>query len=158
MRSALATYLKPSPSKDIVCIFPMPPITSRLFPGKCGKEYDIGHIRWHALLVTKWFDRNTIRLALAIVDIRESGHYIANTFRKYLDTVAEILETCLELSSHCKNPVDQQYWLIAQSFLWTSWYRCAMLYLHYLLDHQLRWGFDWERNSHLDLRRPLPDT
>jgi hypothetical protein len=157
---ALLSRLTSSPHlpKTLSAYFQCRPLHHAYFQENVAKNTTLDHINWHALLVTKWFDRNTIRLALAIVDIRESGHYIANTFRKYLDTVAEILETCLELSSHCKNPVDQQYWLIAQSFLWTSWYRCAMLYLHYLLDHQLRWGFDWERNSHLDLRRPLPDT
>lgn len=114
---------------------------------------------WHRLLMTKWFDTNTIRLALTLVEknIKFDG-FASGVVQAYLDTVAEILQASFEFLRSCAEAADQQFWALAQSFLWTCWSRSLMLYFSDNLEIQLQAGFDHERNRFLEVRKPLPEN
>ncbi|KIW29448.1 uncharacterized protein PV07_05262 [Cladophialophora immunda] len=112
---------------------------------------------WENLLVTRWFDTNTIRIALTVVQIYdEKNSNMVNHFRQYLNTLAEILEATFTLLYHCNDAVEQQSWLLASSFLWTCWYRGLMLHLHANLHFHLRLGYNVENLYRLDMKQPLP--
>ncbi|KIW79746.1 hypothetical protein Z517_06360 [Fonsecaea pedrosoi CBS 271.37] len=112
---------------------------------------------WEKLLVTKWIDSNTVRIALTIVQMRDgTSSNLVNHFRQYLNTLAEISEATFTLLYRCNDVVEQQSWLLASSFLWTCWYRGLMLHLHSALHFHLRFGYNVGALDRLDMRQPLP--
>ncbi|OAP61481.1 hypothetical protein AYL99_03684 [Fonsecaea erecta] len=112
---------------------------------------------WNRLLVTRWCDTNTMKIALTIVQIYEAKNSITvDLFGQYLNTLAEISETTFSMLRHCNDALEQQSWLLASSFLWTCWYRGLMLYLHSALHFHLHLGYDVEALYRLNMRQPLP--
>jgi hypothetical protein len=108
------------------------PLPQVYFHENQGANMILDRNTWHKLLIIKWFDTNTIRLALTMVEINlKAEHSLSNTFKSYTHTVAEILEASFDLLPPCKEAADLQLWVLAQSFLWTCWYRSLMLYFSY---------------------------
>ncbi|KAL9625867.1 MAG: hypothetical protein Q9160_000187 [Pyrenula sp. 1 TL-2023] len=114
---------------------------------------------WHKLSITSWFDINTIRLSLMIVEIYMTLETTAlDPLKNYIDRVAEILQGSFGLSRTCTEAADQQYWVLAQSFLWTCWSRALLLYFSYNLDVQIRNGYRYDHNRYLGMQKPLPEN
>ncbi|KIX94155.1 uncharacterized protein Z520_10181 [Fonsecaea multimorphosa CBS 102226] len=127
------------------------------FEGVHDSHVPLDRDTWDKLLVTRWFDTNTIKIALTIVQVHDAKNSIlVDLFGEYLITLAEISESTFSLLYHCNDAVEQQSWLLASSFLWTCWYRGLMLYLHSALHFHLQLGYDVQKLYRLNMRHPLP--
>lgn len=73
---------------------------------------------WTDLQVVKFVSTNVIRLCLEMV--MADGTSYPPVFRRYVDTIAELLEAADRLSKKTANFADAQRWLVVRAFIWTS--------------------------------------
>lgn len=104
---------------------------------------------WDQLQVTSYISTNVIRTALLAVIYRGGA---SGMLQNLVDTIADLLNTASTLSSSTDSGFARQRWFIVQSFLWTSWQRCNMIYFYSILGAYLELGFNDEDRPSLILR------
>lgn len=77
--------------------------------------------QWQNLKVAAHLSCNIIRVAL--LRILELG----NGPKKFIDSIAELLDAASRLSSTAHSEPAKQRWFIVRAFLWTFWQRCTMI-------------------------------
>ncbi|KAK8052333.1 Ankyrin repeat-containing protein [Apiospora rasikravindrae] len=116
---------------------------------------------WEELKVVTRLNTVTLRVALLVATCRFGTYNVGIWIKRFLDFLAEILDHLVSASA---SPVaaarasdDNAESLlvareIATAFVWTTWTRCQLLFLRFLLGNQLRSGYEEQWNQMLALR------
>jgi len=121
---------------------------TRLKPPQRSVNGDVNLV-WNALEVVCSVDTNLLRIVLNFCsvdgDFRMPDQgldrfphlaleevWSVDVLRKYVDTVAELLETVVSMSGLEYDPEKKKNWFLVKACLWTSWQRSVMVFFWYL--------------------------
>ena len=79
-----------------------------------------------------------------------------NMIADYPDILAELLEACSGLESHCTSNAEHQQWYIVRAALWSSWQRSLMLYHYANLRDALERGLTGSQRLRISQRSTTP--
>jgi hypothetical protein len=121
---------------------------TRLKPSQRSVNGDVNLV-WNALEVVCSVDTNLLRIVLNFCsvdgDFRMPDQgldrfphltleevWSVDVLRKYVDTVAELLEAVVSMSGLEYDPEKKKNWFLVKAYLWTSWQRSVMVFFWYL--------------------------
>ena len=141
------------------------PATSLELPHELSgldSEYFISHRfnpelpRWQDLKMASFIDTNVIRIAL----IAGSHHWKAiGVVQDLLNDIADLLTAASKLTGSATRDRERDSWFLVRAFLWATWQRGSMLYLHQNCMMHLRFGFNDHNSEERTLHgfSPAPD-
>lgn len=109
---------------------------------------------WGSLRIAASLSSGIVQMALYIV-ISGSDTF-GNMIADYPDILAELLEACSGLASHCTSSAEQHQWYIVRAALWSSWQRSLMLYHYANLRDALERGLTGSQRLRISLRSTTP--
>lgn len=104
---------------------------------------------WCMLQATHYVDDIVLRCALSNAD-QDFGRSRGGVHEEMLDSILALLHLSLKISA--ESGVQDPKWLIVHVFLWTSWQRCLMMYMWWMMAGHLE-GYNYGNNHGLARRR-----
>lgn len=93
-----------------------------------------------------------IRIALYIAWYTCDNRLDSIISYEHVDACMGLLKLAFQLTDDSSTDSRSPSWIIVKAFLWSSWQRALMLYYWELLEHQLRWGYDFKNNRSLAIK------
>ena len=124
--------------------------------GKDGPAEPLRGRTWDSLQIEASLSPSIVQMALYIVISGSDNTTFGESIADYPDILAELLEACSGLESHCTSNDEHQQWYIVRAALWSLWQRSLMLYHYANLRGALKSGLTGSQRLRISQRSTTP--